>query len=98
MSRKRKIDLVQVIRDNPGCVATIDNDCWRLRKSDSLPSDFDNWTAESQDKFIEEITLATSRDEIAYVKGAGDYGGGGCYGDDILMALAKIVGIKVNSA
>lgn len=33
MAKKQK-DLVQIIRDNPGCVAMVDNDCWRLFKSD----------------------------------------------------------------
>ncbi|MEY4427505.1 MAG: hypothetical protein RLZZ182_194 [Pseudomonadota bacterium] len=31
----KKKDLVKIIRDNPGCVAVIDNDCWWLyAKSD----------------------------------------------------------------
>ena len=29
-----KKDLVQVIKDNPGCKATIDNDCWWLEDKD----------------------------------------------------------------
>ena len=29
-----KKDLVQIIRDNPGCVAIIDNDCWWLTSAD----------------------------------------------------------------
>ena len=29
----KKLDLVQIIRDNPGCVAVIDNDCWWIKAS-----------------------------------------------------------------
>ena len=27
-------DLVEIIKNNPGCVAEIDNDCWSLFKQD----------------------------------------------------------------
>lgn len=30
----KKLDLVQIIRDNPGCTATVDNDCWWLKDAD----------------------------------------------------------------
>ena len=81
-------NLVQVIRDNPGCVATIDSDNWSLRKGDKRP-DFsdDDWEAE-------EAWEATQK--IAHSGEAG-YGSGFCYGGDILEALAEIAGIKVES-
>lgn len=31
----KKIDLVKTIRDNPGCIAVIDNDAWWLWRDDA---------------------------------------------------------------
>jgi hypothetical protein len=89
MSKK---DLVQIIRDNPGCVATIDNDGWVLcrehpGKISVYADDFDQWQRENE--------LANDGDVTAL--GDGGYGSGNCYGGDILQALAKIVGITVES-
>jgi hypothetical protein len=88
----KKKDLAQIIRDNPGCVAVIDNDGWTLYKSDpaDCPDDEDDF-----DVWEKEIVLANDGD----VKPLGDggYGSGHCYGGDILQALAKIVGIEVRS-
>lgn len=84
-----KKDLAQIIRDNPGCVAIVDNDCWWLYKShpNNAPDDCpDEWLAKNE--------LANSGN----VKRVGDgYGSGNRYGGDILQALAQIVGIAVDS-
>lgn len=87
-------DLVQVIKDNPGCVAVIDNDCWSLRKGDKRP-DFtdDDWSSEEAWELTQELA---SDDDIKPL-GDGGYGSGNCYGGDVLQALAQIVGIKVES-
>jgi hypothetical protein len=77
-------DLVEIIRDNPGCIAIIDNDSWELLKEDS----YETWS--------ENNTLATDEDDLI-IRGDGGYGSGNCYGGDILQALAAIVGIKVRS-
>lgn len=81
-----KKDLVQIIRDNPGCFAVVDNDCWTLYSRDPAEHDDDP----------EEIELASSDDHLEHL-GDGGYGSGNCYGGDILQALAKIVGITVES-
>lgn len=81
-----KKDLVQIIRDNPGCFAVVDNDCWTLYIRDPAECDDDP----------EEIELASSADDLEHL-GDGGYGSGSCYGGDLLQALAKIVGITVAS-
>ncbi|MBX5010868.1 hypothetical protein HJB67_12975 [Rhizobium lentis] len=93
---KREKDLVQIIRDNPGCIAVIDNDHWSLHAKDPSENpheDDDNY--EAYEAWEEANTLAQAGD----VKRLGDggYGSGNCYGGDILQALAVIVGIKVES-
>lgn len=94
---KKKKDLAQVIRDNPGCVAIVDNDSWTLHKvhPDQNPHDGDeDDDGEKFDAWSEANLLADDGD----VKAVGDgYGSGNCYGGDILQALAQIVGIKVES-
>jgi hypothetical protein len=94
---KAKKDLVQIIRDNPGCVAIVDNDCWRLYRehpdnnphSDETDEGFAKW-----EKWDNENKLAVDGE----VKPLGEgYGSGNCYGGDILQALAVIVGVKVES-
>lgn len=91
-----KKDLVQIIRDNPGCIATIDNDCWSLAKVAPEPEGFDGWNDDRQDAWRKSLKLATSNDEFLPL-GDDGYESGGCYGGDILQALAVIVGIKVES-
>lgn len=85
-----KKNLVQIIKDNPGCVAIIDNDCWSLHiKEIASDEEYDNID------FVNANILADSDDDIIFL---GDgYGSGNCYGGDILQALAKIVGITVRS-
>ena len=70
-------DLVKIIKENPGCKAIVDNDCWWIQNKDGTE-------------------LVCSDDKIVRI-GDGGYGSGNCYGGDILQALAKIVGMKVES-
>lgn len=86
-----KKDLVKLIRDNPGAVFTVDNDCWWMRKP--LPKDENDMTDEDWDDWSDDI-LATDGDVISI---GGGYGSGCCYGGDILQALAVIVGVKIES-
>jgi len=88
-----KKDLVQIIKDNPGCIATIDNDCWRIHKAPPKPES--EMSDEEYDDWCENGELA--RDGQIKPLGDGGYGSGHCYGGDILQALAIIVGIKVES-
>lgn len=84
---KRAKDLVQIIRDNPGCVAIVDNDCWWLYKrhpEDCTDAQNDGPNVLACDGDIKPL-------------GDGGYGSGHCYGGDILQALAIIVGIKIES-
>jgi hypothetical protein len=88
MSKKK--DLVQIIRDNPGCFAIIDNDCWHLFKREPTEEEL-----EADDSWHENNLLA--RDGEVEELGDGGYGSGHCYGGDLLQALAVIVGITVES-
>jgi hypothetical protein len=92
MGTKQK-DLVAIIKANPGCSAIIDNDGWQLYKTsrDDAPEfkDYDEELA-----WIEANELARDGEVIPLGEG---YGSGNCYGGDILQALAKIVGIKIES-
>lgn len=93
-----KKDLVQIIRDNPGCCAVVDNDYWKLYKVDPYGEDApneDSMSYEAYSKWEEENEIA-SYDNIKPI-GDGGYGSGSCYGGDILQALAQIVGVKVQS-
>ena len=94
MERK---DLVQIIKDNPGCVATIDNDCWWLDKVDPYGPEAPNEEEMSHEKY-EEWREANRLARDGEVKSLGSgYGSGNCYGGDILQALAQIVGVKIQS-
>lgn len=84
MKNKKLERLANIIRDNPGCLAVVDNDCWDLYKKGYRQGD-DNY---------EEFELANSSEDWGPDCG---YGSGNCYGGDILQALALIVGIKVES-
>lgn len=79
----KKIDLVKTIRENPGCIAVIDNDDWSLWRDDAHRDSDDG------------IPLACAGDVNSL--GDGGYGCGNCYGGDILQALAVIVGVRVES-
>jgi len=93
-----KLDLVQIIKDNPGCTVTIDNDCWEITAGDgSYPNDFDDWNLDKQRAWERENTpLASSSDEFIPLKGS-TYQANNCYGGAILLALAEIVGINIQS-
>ena len=89
-------DLVKIIRENPGCIAEIDNDYWILRRESTSnnPIDYDS-DPEKADEWDDENILARSGEVI--LLGDGGYGSGNCHGGDILQALAVIAGIKVES-
>ena len=87
-------DLVQIIRDNPGCIAIIDNDHWSLHRKP--PSENPHKDGKAYDKWEANNELVQAGDEFKRL-GDGGYGSGNCYGGDILQALAIIVGIKVES-
>lgn len=87
-------DLVKIIKANPGCVASIDNDWWCLNKAPPKP--ISEMTNEEHDKWGDTSELVSSSDEIKPL-GDGGYGSGNCYSGDLLQALAQIVGIKVES-
>lgn len=93
-----KLDLVQIIKDNPGCTVTIDNDCWQITADDgSYPNDFDDWDAVKQDAWQKEnAPLVFSSDELESLQGS-TYQADNCYGGAILLALAEIVGINIQS-
>ena len=83
-------DLVKIIEQNTDAVAIVDNDRWTLYAKDP-------WSFEDEDAAYEDDNiLARSEDELEPL-GDGGYGSGNCYGGDILQALAKIVGIRVES-
>lgn len=89
-------DLVQIIKDNPKCVAIIDNDSWSLHKLHPYEDapDEDAVSYEESEAWQQANELANSDDKLKPL-GGGGYGSGNCYGGDILQALAQIVGIKV---
>jgi hypothetical protein len=97
MAKKPVLDLVQIIRDNPGCCAVIDNDHWQLlrKPSEDNPHDLDEDEA-GHEKWSDDNVLCEAGDDFKSL-GDGGYGSGNCYGGDILQALAIIVGIKVES-
>lgn len=108
MPKSKTKDLVQIIRDNPGCVAVIDNDCWRLYRESPSANPFEDDPDEGMGETEEALEdgaelwdennlLARDSDQFKPVLGDGGYGSGCCYGGDILQALAVIVGIKVES-
>lgn len=86
--------LVRIIRENPGCHAVIDNDCWWLYREDPSknPHDFDE-DEDAYEKWRTGNLLYDSDEEDSI--GDGGYGSGSSYGGDLLQALAMIVGIKV---
>lgn len=76
-----KVDLVETIKANPGCVITVDNDAWWLTRKGSKKVLVDNHT-------VDRDTLGGDLD---------GYGSGHTYGGDVLQALARIVGVRVES-
>lgn len=90
---ERNKDLVQIIRDNPGCRFTVDNDCWWCQPP--LPKPEAEMTGEDWEAYDELEYLACDSDVIP--RGDGGYVGGCSYGGDILAALAEILGVKIES-
>lgn len=88
-----KKDLVQLIRDNPRAVFTIDNDCWWMLPAPPKP--LDQMSDEELDAY--EAAEPLARDGNVKPIGDGGYGSGSSYGGDILQALAVIVGVKIQS-
>lgn len=90
-----KKNLAQIIRDNPGCVAIVDNDCWTLYRAhpDTNPHE-ESGDFDAADDWLVANELASDSDVESVGEG---YGSGNCYGGDLLQALAEIVGIKVES-
>lgn len=90
---KAKKDLVEIIKNNPGCVAVVDNDCWQLyREHPEGGPEEDSPNRETWEKANE-----LANDSDVKELGDGGYGSGNCYGGDLLQALAIIVGIKIES-
>lgn len=87
-------DLVKIIKDNPGCIAVIDNDCWWINKP--LPKCSSEWTDEQWDDWNEQGELVSHHDTLVPMKGT-TYQSDNCYGGAILRALAEIVGIQIKS-
>lgn len=87
-------DLVKLIKDNPGAKFIVDNDCWQMFKP--TPIDFDNWTETMQEEWTENIGEIANDSDVKPL-GDGGYGSGNFYGGDILQALAKIVGVTIES-
>ena len=87
-------DLVALIKANPNCVAIIDNDCWWLYREHPHTA---GPAEDSPNREAWEEANELARDGEVIALGDGGYGTGNCYGGDILQALAKIVGVKVES-
>ena len=88
-----KKDLVQVIRDNPGCIFRIDNDSWTCHHP--LPKPEADMTSEEWTAWTNSDLLARDGDVLR--RGDGGYGTGCLYGGDVLQALAVIAGVKIES-
>jgi hypothetical protein len=103
-----KRNLIKILKDNPGCVAIIDNDYWRLYRvhPSENPFDIDDTDVpereqeklwKNYDKWEKKNELASSSDTFSPKLGDGGYGSGHCYGGDIMQAMAMILGVKLES-
>jgi hypothetical protein len=82
-----KDDLAELIRQNPGAVFQVDNDCWMMFAAPSKPRE--EMTDEEYDSWSMEVI---ARDGTV----KSNFGGHGhVYGGDILQALSEIVGVKI---
>lgn len=88
-------ELAEIIKSNPGCVVTVDNDYWRLDKmniwdnphdEEGNPDEFALWEKENTLIDSDQIENASVGDVTQ-----------NCYGGGILMALAQINGITIES-
>lgn len=91
------VNLVEVIKANPGCHAVIDNDCWWLYRADPSTNPHGDEDPDVYDAWDEANKLASDSDIFDPRLGDGGYGSGSSYGGDLLQALAIIVGVKVES-
>ncbi len=82
-----KDNLADLIRQNPGAVFQVDNDCWWMLAAPGKPRD--DMTDEEYDAWAERV-IATDRTVKSTFGGHGNV-----YGGDILQALADIVGVKI---
>lgn len=82
--KEQLVKLCEIIKNNPGAVAYIDNDSWHLHKS--IPLGYDDWSEDKQAKRDEGCELAISDDYPAL---------GNCYGYGLLEAMAFVFGIKL---
>lgn len=97
MKREKKLtipELAEIIRANPGCVATIDNDCWWIDRESYEDAPDEDDDGEAYDEWERNNRLVSS-DDVDDCNGG--YGSGSTYGGDVLQALAHIVGITVES-
>ena len=78
MTKQKALDK---IKETPGCVAVLDNDCWYIQRP--KPGNWDEMTEAAQDLWYEEqATLFSSQDVDEC-----DYGGG------LVEVLALAVGM-----
>jgi hypothetical protein len=86
--------LEDIIRANPTCIVTLDNDCWWIDREDSANNPFDEDVYDgdlSDDNRYEAYAAWEEKNRLA----ESSTHGGHCYGEGVLLALAKIVGVKV---
>lgn len=83
-----KKTLVDVLRENPECIVTIDNDCWWITRESPKNNPFDVDGDYRKHVAWDDANHLANDDTHPY-------GHGGPYGGDILVALAEIVGIEL---
>lgn len=87
-------ELVEIIRNNPGCEVRVDNNNWHILKGDPIPREYDDWDDDQQIEWDESQEIASSYEGPYELNSSFDHGGN-LYGGDVLAALAIIAGIKV---
>ncbi len=91
--------LAQIVRDNPASHFVVDSDGWFMNRLDpaSNPYDGDSEDDEELNNYDnwDINNIICSSEDVAYHDNG--YGSGPNYGGDVLQALAKIVGVKVES-
>lgn len=93
-------DLAALIKANPKAVFTVDNDCWWMNRepSENNPYDGDSDDEDELNRFSQwDAENELCNDGDMDWEGENGYGSGPFYGGHILQALAKIVGVKVES-
>lgn len=79
-----KVDLVETIKANPGCVIRVAEDEWWLTR-----------TAASTEILVDDSNV--DREKLGPVTELYGCARGPAYGGDVLQALARIVGVRVES-